>query len=107
MGEREWFPIMADDRDPPETPRRIPWAMIAPFENQAQHNHDQSLRRLAERGGLHSGEALDILDRQKYGTRYRSLPRFGPVPWSTLVQWAAELNQRVAEWQKAQGRDGE
>lgn len=45
----------------------IPWAMIAPHEAQAKTNHDQSLERLAERGGLSPGEAVAVLD----GLRWR------------------------------------
>ena len=49
------FPIMAGlDRQP----MTIPWAMIAPHERQADLNHDQSLERLAQRGGLNACEAL-------------------------------------------------
>lgn len=43
----------------------IPWTMIAPFEQQARRNHDQSLERLAERGGLDPVEALAVLDGKK------------------------------------------
>jgi len=43
----------------------IPWAMIAPFEQQARSNHDQSLERLAERGGLDPVEAIAVLDGKK------------------------------------------
>lgn len=36
--------------------RSIPWEMVAPYEQQARANHDQSLERLNERGGLDVGE---------------------------------------------------
>lgn len=39
----------------------IPWKVIAPHEAQAQKNHQQSLARLAERGGLDPNEALCII----------------------------------------------
>lgn len=39
----------------------IPWKIIAPHEAQAQKNHQQSLARLAERGGLDPNEALCII----------------------------------------------
>lgn len=39
----------------------IPWSVIAPCEAQAKRNHDQTLERLAERGGLDSGEACAVL----------------------------------------------
>jgi hypothetical protein len=39
-------------------PKRIPWERIAPHEAQALHNHDQTLERLAERGGLSPFEIM-------------------------------------------------
>lgn len=39
----------------------IPWDLIAPHEQQAQRNHGQSLKRLAERGGLSWCESLAVL----------------------------------------------
>ncbi len=36
----------------------IPWSLIAPHEGQALANHQQTLDRLAERGGLSACEAL-------------------------------------------------
>lgn len=33
-------------------PRSIPWAAIEPHRARAHKNHDQTLERLAERGGL-------------------------------------------------------
>lgn len=41
----------------------LPWEMIAPHEQQAQRNHGgQTLKRLAERGGLSNSEALAVLE---------------------------------------------
>lgn len=40
----------------------IPWSLIAPHEAQALRNHDQSLERLNERGGLSPEEALAVLE---------------------------------------------
>lgn len=43
----------------------IPWELIAQHEEQALKNHGQTLKRLAERGGLSFCEALAVLeDRQ-------------------------------------------
>lgn len=50
------FPILHDP-----IIRAIPWAAIAPHERQAQSNHYQSLKRLAERGGLSVVEAVVVL----------------------------------------------
>lgn len=41
----------------------ISWEVIAPHEEQAMQNHGgQTLRRLAERGGLSWEEALSVLE---------------------------------------------
>lgn len=44
----------------------IPWEMIAPHESQAQNNHGQTLRRLAERGGLCPIEMVAVLTDSRY-----------------------------------------
>jgi len=44
----------------------IPWAMIAPFEQQARENHRQSLQCLAERGGLGECEAVAVMERRQW-----------------------------------------
>lgn len=33
-------------------PRDVPWAFVEAFRKQAEANHDQTLERLAQRGGL-------------------------------------------------------
>ena len=40
----------------------VPWEMIAPHEAQALRNHDQTLARLHQRGGLAPCEALAVLE---------------------------------------------
>ena len=40
----------------------LSWSIIGPHERQAQINHDQTLQRLAERGGLSPAEALAVLE---------------------------------------------
>jgi len=44
----------------------IPWAMIAPHEKRAMTNHSQTLRRLAERGGLNAAETVAVLEDRRY-----------------------------------------
>ena len=61
MADRSVFPIMHG-----KYLKGIPWELIAPHERQAQDNHDQSLKRLAERGGLSPCEALVILENRSY-----------------------------------------
>ncbi len=44
----------------------IPWRIIAIHERQAKANHDQTLERLAERGGLSVREAYYVLRDEKW-----------------------------------------
>lgn len=48
----------------PPCPKLL-WEIIAPHEAQAKINHDQSLERLAQRGGLSCYEALCVLQDRK------------------------------------------
>lgn len=40
----------------------VPWAVMAAYESQCQRNHGQSVERLAERGGLGTGEAWAVVN---------------------------------------------
>ena len=62
------FPIM--DEDGPL--QAIPWTLMAPHYQQARNNHSQTLKRLAERGGLSPIEAVAVLEDK-------------PYPWHTGV----------------------
>lgn len=67
--------------------RSIPWAMLVPNARQALDNHDQTLERLAERGGLAAYEALAVLD----GRKWRKM--------DDAVS-SAELRKRVEAWEQ-------
>lgn len=54
------FPILGERTGDPKT--YIPWAVIAPHEGQALKNHQQTLERLAQRGGLDPAEAVAVLE---------------------------------------------
>lgn len=68
-GGKRRFPILGIDwrlrEDHPELPTSVPWSMIAPFEENARRNHDQSLEKLASRGGLSTLELIAVLDGHK------------------------------------------
>jgi len=70
MTDERKFPLLRSYRQRTASPQRqyIPWAMLAPHEDQAQQNHGQSLERLAERGGLAPEEACDVLLGRHWGT---------------------------------------
>jgi len=42
-------------------PRTVPWSLVAPHEKRAFSNHGQTLRRLAQRGGLSPYELVRLL----------------------------------------------
>ncbi len=42
-------------------PRRVPWDFVEPHEAQVRHNHDQTLARLHERGGLSPAEIVAVV----------------------------------------------
>lgn len=71
----------------PFMPVCVPWAMLVPHEQQAQKNHSQTLKRLAERGGLSPCEALAILDDR---------------PWKRMpnTQACVELSERIIAWNR-------
>ncbi len=62
----ELFPIMCGEQVASHK-SWIPWAVIAPHEAQAQHNHSQTLQQLAERGGLSPCEAVAVIEDRSYG----------------------------------------
>lgn len=43
-------------------PRTVPWSILEPHEAQARSNHDQTLQRLAERGGLSPAEIVAVIE---------------------------------------------
>lgn len=55
----EMFPVL---QGPSYTLQSVPWDFVAPHERQAMLNHGgQSLKRLAERGGLSPRELLAVM----------------------------------------------
>lgn len=62
------FPIMIDLKGTKgPCPSWIPWEAIAPYEGQAKVNHDQTLERLAQRGGLDPVEAFFVMTGRTWG----------------------------------------
>jgi len=50
-----------------DCPSAVPWGLLGPDEErQAQHNHGQTLRRLAERGGLSPRELYAVLRHEDF-----------------------------------------
>lgn len=71
MSEERRFPLLLGilrERDELERlgcPRSAPWSFVAPHEAQAQANHEQTLERLAQRGGLGPSELVAVVRGEK------------------------------------------
>ena len=60
MTAERTFPVLNHKRD--NFPlASVPWEFVAPHEAQARRNHDQTLQRLADRGGLSAKEMLAVV----------------------------------------------
>ena len=77
-------------------PISVPWDFLAPHERQAVANHDQTLQRLAERGGLGSTEMLCVLDGLPWRLRHRTADG---TRYLTEEEGLAEIRRRVAAWE--------
>lgn len=82
----------------------LPWAMIEPHEARAKSNHGgQTLKRLAERGGLSAAEAVAVLVDQPYRGMSKTAAQFR---LSALVaRWTADAAraEAEAEWRATGG----
>lgn len=67
MTDEKRFPVLASthrERAALEAlgcPRSVPWSFVAPHEAQALENHEQTLERLAQRGGLSPSELVAVV----------------------------------------------
>lgn len=86
MNDERRFPVLRtlprrDDRRPCD----VPWSLLAPHEAQAMENHgDQTLERLAQRGGLSVREIWAVV----HGRRWPDVPSE-----DVCTQW---LNETLA-----------
>lgn len=62
---RKMFPVQRHGRHD-DCPLEVPWNFISPHAAQAHNNHDQTLERLAERGGLDASEMVAIIDNRPW-----------------------------------------
>jgi hypothetical protein len=94
----------------------IPWWVLEPCEEQAVHNHSQTLQRLAERGGLCASEALDVLHGDGWSTwteshlrRTLRRPEEAERDYSRRIQEPANeaLQREVARYVAARDRGRE
>lgn len=77
------FPIMGGPS--------VPWEVMLPHENQAQKNHGQTLRRLAERGGLGPHEAWAVVNGLSFFKHSKGEVESWENKWR---EFAAQTNRR-------------
>jgi len=92
------FPILlsnGEDRARPDCPRSVPWAFVEPFRARAQDNHDQTLERLAQRGGLCPRELWAAAhDARLFSPEVKALTLDDAISWllQTLATSAAAVS---------------
>jgi hypothetical protein len=64
MSTPAFFPLLFPSRGDQTKvlPQVVRWSLVAPHEKQAKRNHDQTLARLAARGGLSPTELVAVLE---------------------------------------------
>ena len=68
MSKQTFFPILTtySIKSKSTHPSTIPWELIEPFREQAMRNHNQSLEKLASRGGLCVVELYYVMHSKKW-----------------------------------------
>ena len=94
------FPVLNQQnchpRERKTMPASVPWTFAETFRDQAEYNHDQTLERLAERGGL-SPEEMWLA---AHGHRLRSVE----IDEQKAINWLYEASGGVAfmiKWKEA------
>lgn len=62
----EEFPVINHKEQWPGCPASVPWGLLAPHEKQALRNHNQTLTRLAERGGCSPCELVALIEERRH-----------------------------------------
>ena len=88
------FPIMGGPS--------VPWRMIEPYAAQAKANHDQTLERLAQRGGLDPCELYCIVHGTAWWKVRSSLTLEQARAW--LDAWLAADDERTKRADRAEAR---
>lgn len=77
----------------------VPWGFVERFRVQIERNHDQSLERLAQRGGLSFYELWCGLE----GKRLVDVPKrevretvFRPLVEAAIEEWQAKVAQEIS-----------
>lgn len=93
------FPVL----DPPlGCPSRVPWSFVAPHEGQALRNHDQTLERLAQRGGLGAEELVAVVRGERWRERTFKTEEDAAVELARMLS-PLEENSRAATFLRTHG----
>ena len=80
----------------------VPWRLVAPFEAQAERNHNQTLQRLAERGGLDPVELWAVMHRMGWKDRSKLPSQEAAKEWAlSLVSIEARAERLIRERDEA------
>lgn len=86
----------------------VPWRLVAPFEAQAERNHNQTLQRLAERGGLDPVELWAVMHGMGWKDRSKLPSQEAAKEWAlSLVSIEARAEKAEAELSKSEWRVAE
>lgn len=75
-------------------PRSVPWSFVEAFREQAEANHDQTLERLAERGGLAPDEMWLAAHGQPLSRFKQTTPVLSEVDCG---EWLIEAMRKLGE----------
>lgn len=93
------FPVL---QPPPGCPSRVPWSFVAPHEGQALRNHDQTLERLAQRGGLGAEELVAVVRGERWRERTFKTEEDAAVELARMLSPLDE-NARAAAFLRTHG----
>lgn len=80
----------------------VPWRLVAPFEAQAERNHNQTLQRLAGRGGLDPVELWAVMHGMGWKDRSKLPSQEAAKEWAlSLVSIEARAEKAEAERDEA------
>lgn len=74
--------------------RSVPWSLVEPLRERCKHIHDQTLERLAERGGLGAEELWAHLNAPE---------PFRSRDWWALVRDPGKTQREMHEWLRSLG----
>jgi hypothetical protein len=93
------FPVITGQSGVPREvhtrwPRSVPWAFVETFREQAEDNHDQTLERLAERGGLAPNEMWLAAHGQQLSKFRQTL---SPPSEEACGEWLINVMRKLGE----------